>query len=447
MSTYTKSIIDNILVKTADSQYMHNKIVHILASALKGFLDHSCLMRAPAMTFYTILSIVPLIAIVFGIAKGFGFEKILQEQLFKLLYDYESLASRMMESATTLLNTTRGGIIAGVGLIFLLWSVFKLLNTIENTVNDIWSVKKPRSLNRKIADYIAFMIICPALLIFSNAAIVLLASEVGNFISQSPTFSTIRPLVAISSEFVPFLCIYTLFMFVYMFMPNTKVNILSALFAGIIAGTFYILFHIIYIKFQIGISRANAIYGSFAALPLFFIWLQGSWLIMLFGVELTCAHQRFLSVKNLLSKANYISRFTEKVIALKIMVALTKEFISEPCSPKGIRWIASETGILPDYIEYVIEILRNAGLVSVVVVDDEQDILYQLGADPSTFSVGKLIEKFDNAIPKQADTTAYNYSLKNISESSEGYYIRKLYDVLKKEAPGKNLIEEFVKIS
>ena len=444
MAINTGNTINNILVETAESKNIHHKIVHIFAGALKGFLDHGCRMRAPAMTFYTILSIVPLMAIVFGIAKGFGFEKILQEQLFKLLYGYEDLAIRIMKFATTLLDTTRGGIIAGAGLIFLLWSVFKLLNTIENTINYIWSVKKPRSLNRKITDYIAFMVICPALLIFSNATTVLMASEVNNFISQTPTLSSIIPLVAISLEFIPFLCIYALFIFVYIFMPNTKVSIFSALFAGIIAGTFYILFHIIYIKFQIGISRANAIYGSFAALPLFLVWLQGSWLIMLFGVELTYSHQRYLSVKNLLPKSIYINRFTEKVIALKIMIALTKEFTAEESySPKKARWLASETGILPDHIEYVIEILRNAGLVSTVIVDDEQDILYQLGTDPAKFSIGKLMEQFDNAIPKQTDIAAYNYSLKNISESREGHLIKQLYDVLKKEIPGKNLIKEF----
>jgi len=442
MAIHTESIINNILIKTVDSKYIHNKIVHIFAGALKGFLDHGCRMRAPAMTFYTILSIVPLIAIIFGIAKGFGFEKILQEQLFKLLYGYEELAVRIMEFATTLLDTTRGGIIVGAGLVFLLWSVFKLLNIIEDTMNYIWSVKQPRSLNRKITDYIAFMIICPALLIFSNATIVLLASEVGGFISQNPTLSSIRPLVAASFEFIPFLCIYALFIFVYIFLPNTKVNILSALFAGVIAGTFYILFHILYIKFQVGISKANAIYGSFAALPLFLAWLQGSWFIMLFGVELTYAHQKYLSAKNLLPKAIYINRFTEKVIALKIMIALTKNFTSESCSPKGTGWLASETGILSYYIEYVIEILRNAGLVSAVVVDGEQDILYQLGTDPAKLSVGKLMEQFDNVIPKQADTSAYNYTLKNISESPEGHLIKKLYDMLKKEGPGKNLIKE-----
>ena len=440
MAINIESIIDNILVKTADSKNMHNKIIHVFAGALKGFLDHGCLIKAPAMTFYTILSIVPLIAIVFGIAKGFGFEKILQEQLFKLLYGYEDLATRIMEFATTLLETTKGGVIAGAGLIFLLWSVFKLLNTVENTINDIWSVKKARPLSKKITDYIAFMIICPALLIFSNIAIVLLATEVGNFISQTPALSSIKPLVTISLEFVPFLCIYTLFIFVYMFLPNTKVNIISALFAGIIAGTLYILFHIIYIKFQIGISRANAIYGSFAALPLFLVWLQGSWFIVLFGVELTYAQQKFCSVRNLLSKTACINRFTEKVIALKIMIVLTKEFTSESYSPKGIKWIASATGILPDYIEYIIGVLKNTGLVSAVIADNEQDILYQLGTDPAKFSIGKLIEKFDTAGIKQVDSAIYNYSLKNISESAEADLIKELYDVLKKEAPGKNLI-------
>ncbi|HBG60412.1 MAG: ribonuclease BN [Omnitrophica WOR_2 bacterium GWF2_38_59] len=265
--------------------------LRIILLSIRGFAEDKCQLRASALTFYSLLSIVPVVAMAFGIAKGFGFEQILEKQLMTRFPGQESVVAQIIGFANSMLENTKGGVIAGIGIAILFWTVIKVLGNIENSFNDIWGIKKSRSLGRKFSDYLSIMLICPILLIMSSSMTVLITSQVKLVLSKISLLGTLSPIILILLQIMPYCVIWVLFTFIYIFMPNTKVNLKSGLFGGIIAGTIYQVVQWAYITFQVGVTKYGAIYGSFAALPLFLVWLQISWLIVLFGAEISFAEQ------------------------------------------------------------------------------------------------------------------------------------------------------------
>jgi membrane protein len=267
------------------------KLLQIILLVVRGFQENKCGLRSSSLTFYTALSIVPLVAMAFGISTGFGYEKIIEKQLMQNFPGQEVVVLRIITMARSLLENTQGGMIAGIGSVFLLWTVFKVLMNIEHSLNAIWGIKKSRTVGRKISDYISLMLICPAVVIVSSSLTVFITSEVRLITQKIVLLEIVSPLIFSSLKLLPYGLIWALFTIIYILMPNTKVNFIAGLIAGLIAGTIYQFAQWTYINFQVGVASYNAIYGSFAALPLFLIWLKLSWLIVLFGAEISFAYQ------------------------------------------------------------------------------------------------------------------------------------------------------------
>ncbi len=260
------------------------KQLRIFSLAIKGFNEDDCLTKATALTFYTLFSIVPILALAFAIAKGFGFEKGLQDQIVSSYPQYKEILFNAFTYADKMLQNTKGGLIAGIGVLLLLWSVMKLLLSIENNFNQIWEIKRGRTWVRKVTDYLAIMIISPIFLIVSGGLTVAIQTKLGDFEFMSGATTILLKLFA-------YFLITCVFAILYLVLPNTKVNAKSAFIAGTISMILFQILQWAYIKFQIGANSMNAIYGTFAALPLFLIWVQYSWYIVLFGAELSFANQ------------------------------------------------------------------------------------------------------------------------------------------------------------
>ena len=265
--------------------------LRIIILAIRGYDEDRCLLRASSLTFYTLLSIVPVAAMFFGVAKGFGFERRLQEELFNRFPGQEEVLNQVISFSNSLLEQTRGGLIAGIGMLVLFWSVLKVLGHIEMALNDIWGLKESRSWGRKFSDYLSSMLIRPNLVLMSGSATVFITTQVTQITQKVELLGVISPLISFLLKFSPYVLIWALFTILYIIMPNTKVNFKAGLLGGVVAGTFYQIAQGAYISFQIGAAKYNAIYGSFAALPLFLMWLQISWWIVLFGAELSFANQ------------------------------------------------------------------------------------------------------------------------------------------------------------
>ena len=244
-------------------------LLRVLILSIRGFDEDKCQLRASALTFYSLISIVPVAAMAFGIAKGFGFEKMLETQLRDKLAGQEEVLDNIIQFSHSLLENTKGGLLAGVGLIVLFWAVVKVLGQIEDSINDIWGIKERRTLGRKFSDYLSLMLICPVLVILSSSVTVFVTTQVTLIMEKITFLGVFSPLVFFLLKLLPFGLLWGLFTFLYLFMPNTKVRFTSGLLAGIIAGTIFQVVQWAYITFQIGAANYNAIYGSFAAFRFF----------------------------------------------------------------------------------------------------------------------------------------------------------------------------------
>lgn len=248
-------------------------------------------IQASALTYFSTLSIVPVIATIFGISKGFGFGKDLKGELGKFFKGQEAILEQSFVYAQNMLDNAKGGLIAGIGLVILIYVVMRLLNNIEAAFNTIWHIKQPRSWLRKFTDYFGIVVFAPILLFVSNSLTVFIRTQIAEISEEIEVLGFVEPIVIFFLNLSPYFVIWILFTLVYMIMPNTRVRFKSAMIAGVIAGTVFQLTQWGFITFQIGVSNYNAIYGSFAALPLFLIFTQISWTIVFIGGEISYAHQ------------------------------------------------------------------------------------------------------------------------------------------------------------
>ncbi|MCA9408241.1 MAG: YihY/virulence factor BrkB family protein [Candidatus Omnitrophica bacterium] len=401
--------------------------LRIVLLAIRGFAEDKCQLRASALTFYSLLSIVPVVAMAFGIAKGFGFERMLEQQLRERMYGQEEVISRVIEFANSFLENTKGGIIAGIGVALLFWTVIKVLGNIEHSFNDIWGIKKGRTFGRKFSDYLSIMLICPILLIMSSSATVLIASKVTLLVEKLSFLGPVADIIIFSLRILPFAVIWTVFSFIYIFMPNTNVKIKSGIMAGIIAGTIYQIVQFIYINFQVGVSKYGAIYGSFAALPLFLIWLQVSWLIVLFGAEVSFAEQNVETYEFEPDCLKVSQRF-KQYVALCISYISVKKF-HQAQKPLTAAEIAHELEMPIRLVRQIVFDLTEAGVLSEVKINDGKTVAFQPAYDIEYITVQDVMDKLElrgvSDIPM-----IESGSLKKLKESLE-----KFHDVIKKSEP------------
>ena len=266
------------------------RLVRTVILSVQDFARHHGPLRASALTFFTLLSLVPVAAMAFGIAKGFGFERRLQKELLDKFSAQQEVVEQVIGFAQNMLDNTKGGIIAGIGVVVLFWAVIRVLSNIESSFNHIWGVRS-RTFIRKLSDYLTIMLVCHVLVIMSVSLTVFITSQVSAISGRFELMQMVGPAIYVGLKLLPYALIWVLFTLIYMVMPNTRVRFDGALLAGVIAGSAYQVIQAAYIDFQIILAKYNAIYGSFAALPLFLLWLQISWFIVLIGAEISHAYQ------------------------------------------------------------------------------------------------------------------------------------------------------------
>ena len=366
--------------------------LQVFVTAVRDYIKDNCALHASALTFYSLLSVVPVAAMAFGIAKGFGLEQRLEKLLYLRFVGQEEVLSRIIDFARSLLENTKGGLIAGIGVAVLFWSSIKVMGHIESTLNTIWRVSG-RSFIRKFTDYLAILIISPLLVIVSGSVNVFIKTQILAATEKWAMLEAAGPFILTSLKLLPFGLIWLLFIMIYLVMPNTHVRFRSALIAGIIAGSLYQLIQGIYISAQVVVSSYNAIYGSFAALPLFLIWMQISWMVVLFGAQIAHAHQ-------------YIGRFSmgydfqssrpefRKRCALHILHWIIRQFRDGAAPPTGKQ--ISQHLLLPDaMVEKLLGHLHQCGLISIVTADRSDGAAYQPARDIHTITIASVLDALD----------------------------------------------------
>ena len=354
----------------------------LLFYTARGLVEHGTLVRSAALTFYTLMSLVPILAVVFAVVKGFGLTEGLIENLYGIFPRHPETVDYIVGFAENALARTQGGVVAAVGLVMLFWAVIRVFGSIESAFNNIWEVKVARSIARQWTDYIAVVMIVPVLWILANAA--------GDYVEQllglydKWYFNTLSHLASM-------VVIWAMFTLLYLIIPNARVRFGSALMAGIVAGTIFLLFQWGYVYVQRWMTSYNAIYGSFAALPLFLIWMQTSWEILLFGGELSFAYQnisRFAEERESLR----ISYDQRRKVLLAVMILVARNFRDHggTLSTDAIR---DRLGLPTRIVNDVLFQLVQAGqLIAVRSGDGERDVAFTPAHDLASTTVYGILE-------------------------------------------------------
>ena len=366
------------------------KHLRIFMLAIKGFNEDQCLLKASALTYFTLFSIVPVIALAFAIAKGFGYQEDLKVQILSKFGDQQDVLIQAFDYADKMLANTHGGLIAGIGVILLLWAVMKLLSSIEDSFNEIWEIKRDRTWVRKITDYLSIMLIAPIFLILSGTITVGIKTSVEAVSSSHVYFD---PVSAILLKLLALGLIWGIFVFIYIALPNTKVTFIAAAKGAIVAALLFELLQWAYVASQVGVAQYNAIYGSFAALPLFLIWVQYSWYIMLFGSELSYASQN-VDHYELENDITNISDRYKRVIALLIANYVVKNFNDGKPALTAIQ-IAKKLDLPVRLARAIIFEFTQTGVFNEVKTAVDKETGYQPGISDSKLTIKYIIDKLD----------------------------------------------------
>jgi membrane protein len=369
------------------------RFVRIIVLAVSGFNENKCKFRASALTFFLLLSIVPVIALMFGVAKGFGLQERVAAQILEKMKGQEEVANRIITFANSLLDKASGGVIAGVGVIFLFWTIISLLGNIENSFNDIWGVVKPRSFGRKVADYIVTMLVCPILLVVAGGATIFLCSQIETLTEKIPLLKNFGPVFWLLMKLMPYVTIWVAFTFIFVFIPNTKVRLTSGLIAGIVAGTVFQCVQWAYVNFQVLITARYTIYGSFAALPLFLLWLQTSWLIVLFGAEVSFAHQN-VEAYEFEPDCLSVSKSFRKLLSLLIVQRLVKKFCNGE-KPADASQLAHELEIPVRLVRQILYELSESEVLSEVRNGKDKEFAYQPAVDVEKITIKFVTDQLE----------------------------------------------------
>ena len=414
--------INNAIWHTPLSDIPKNKTIvikqlRIIILAARGVLHNKVQIRAASLTLYSLLSVIPIIAIAFAIAKGFGLDQNLEMLISKEFQSNEDIIGWLLQNAQNAIYETRGGYIAGVGMIILFWSVMSLLSQVEDTFNHIWHIRNSRAWYRKFTDYLTIMLIAPVFVILSSSMTVFVSSYLTEFMSKAPILDHFKPLITFLIKFSPYFMLWVALTAFYMIMPNTKVKFLPAMISGIIVGTTLQIVQYLYIDLQFGITKLNAIYGSFAAIPLFIIWLQYSWLTILLGAELAFANQNIANYE-FEAEALGMSSYHKKAISLIIMNIIIKKF-ETGAQPVTASDIATHLKVPISLIRELLQDLKEANLVSEITEKKPKDLYYQPALDIGKITVSHVMSKVEKHGVKQIflkDNHQYKKVIKMLKE-------------------------------
>jgi len=379
------------------------KFARILILAARGFKQDKCIEKASALTYYSLLSIVPIVAMALGFAKGFGFDSNLQDYLRDYLSDNKEVLDQVLSFSESLLAKTQKGIVAGIGFILLVWSVIKVLGNIEGAFNQIWSVNKQRSFVRKISDYMTIMIFAPILLIISTSATNSISDSILEMAQNSEFVSRFKDIIEFALKLLPYSLIWIAFAFLYVILPNTRVSFKSALVGGIVAGIIFQITQHVYISFQVGVSSYNAIYGSFAALPLFLVLMQTTWIIVLLGAEIAYARQNIQNFEAEIETQNLSVSLRERLGILILNTIVTRFGNGEKALSS--TELSEELGIPHRITKHIVILLVEAKLIHETKTDNEKEFAFTPAISIEKLSVGLALDKL-----RSSGTNEYKFT-------------------------------------
>lgn len=362
--------------------------IKIILLSIRQFTADRIPVRASALTYSTLLSIIPILALLFAIARGLGFDALMENQFRTGVTGQQ--AELVITWVNSYLEHAQSGIFIGVGLIMLLWTVLILTDNIERSFNAIWQVKHPRTVFRKITDYFSMLLLLPLLIVISSGLTIFMTT----YVKQMDNYLLLGPVLKFLVRMIPYTLTWGMFIGLFVFIPNTKVRLSHAVLPGILAGSAFQAFQYFYINSQIWVSNYNAIYGSFAAIPMFLLWTQISWTICLLGAEMSYISQN-LDAFSFGKETENISRRYHDFFCTIILAAICKRF-EQAQAPYTAEELSKEHRIPIRLTKRILYELQDMHLIYEAVSDEKgRDITYIPGVDINRLTVGMLLTKLD----------------------------------------------------
>lgn len=393
IGNWVKSVVDgwnyfNVGVWRETKSSLWINTIKTVSLSVQSFLNTDLQTKACAMAFRTMLALVPALALIFAIGRGFGFQSLLEDELFGLFPAQKDAIYESLKYVDSYLNTASEGVFVGIGLVFLLYTLISLISSVEDTFNDVWCIKTGRSIWRKITDYTAMLLILPVLIICASGLTFFMSST----LQQIFHFSFMTPIIGFILKFASWAFMWLFFAAAYMLIPNTKVKFTNAMIAGIFAGTGFMVLQWIFVTGQIYVTRYNAIYGSFAFVPLLLLWLQLTWVICLCGAVLCYSSQNIFRF-SFSADINSISYDYREKVTVAITAVIVQSFTRQIAVPTRDN-ISKEYGIPARLVGDIIEKLLSAGIINRVVINAKEETYgYTPAVDPSVITVEYVVNR------------------------------------------------------
>lgn len=368
------------------------KTLAVAVVSIDRFVKDASTISASALTFYSTLSFIPVVALILAIARGFGAAKALEDWIKDQTYTNPEVMEWVVGIANKALDNTQSSLITGFGIILLIWSVVRMLSSTELAMNRIWGVKKGRTLVKKFTDYMSILFIAPILVVLISSINVFMMSNLQDYAMEEGVLSYAGVALKALFALIPYVLVWFLFVFLYMFMPTTPVRFKYAIVAGIVAGTVFQIVQWFYIRFQIGVSSYNAIYGGLAALPLLLVWLQLSWSIVLWGTELCyIMRNRHFLYRNAMNADN---RWVDNVeVTIKMLRYISEQFTHNQGSPT-LAMICKKLRMSSSKVRVVLQELVDQKIL--VEVRDDDDVSYYPAVDFHRLALSDIITRLSH---------------------------------------------------
>jgi membrane protein len=355
---------------------------------VRDFVADRCLLRASALTYTSLLSFIPLLALMFSMLKGLGVQNKLEPLIIEhIAVGSEEVITRVIEY----INNTNVGRLGVFGLVFLIMTVLTLLSNIEESFNSIWYVRETRSLMRRFSDYFSVVILGPIFLLLAVSMTSALKTQA--FVLQLREMAYVGVLIVFLFKVLPYMAMWAAFTFLYTFMPNIKVHLRAALVGGIFGGTLWQLTQWAYVNFQVGVSKYNAIYGTMAALPILMVWIYLSWVIVLLGLEVAYAWQNLRNLRQeaLGGEANFASF---ELMSLTVVVLLAERF-QRGEEPLEAQEIAAQLDMPPKLTRNILSNLVRLRILSEITLEGREEVCFQPGRAPDSTEVFSLLTQIE----------------------------------------------------
>ena len=380
----TATEFDNFFQRTAYA------IIRTIVLVARGFTSKNLNDTAKSITYSLIFAIVPILAMILAIAKGFGMADVIEQQLSESFLKETNMVPTIMEMVERYLDTAQDGVFIGIGLIILLWAVYSFFQSVETAFNRIWNVKHSRSILRRVTTYIAIVVLIPVLVVCSAGINILVHTTVESTVH---TKAIIEYFQTDGAKFLQFILAWVMFTWMYMAIPNTKVRFTSALIPGVIMGTLYQLMQMLSVYLIALLSRTSIVYGAFATLPILMTWLQYTSLLILIGAEMSYAiqnNEEFEYEQDL----NTMSRRYKDFIMLYLLSLIIKRFEADK-APYTAHELAVRDHLPIRLVNQLLSRMVETGILREVYVEGIEERTFQPAMDIHRINVGMVIDRID----------------------------------------------------